>query len=738
MGTRTLWAVVASILLLASLVRSGEHGLIRRLAQNDARAVEAWRALSSEERVARLRVGLRSNDKQIAYLSARVLDPRCLDLEELRHQATLLASRPEWFARDLKTRSPAWFDDHTPMPFGSPDLPKIWAAACSVADLPGATERLVYYHRALVPEQIPILVEHFDRAGPAVFLALAQQLRLVAGFSDVHRGAAARGFLYALDRLRCERAGKPRPRMKDTSADSLSKASFLRLAKASLGNLFDRDGFQVGRGPSLHPPRAWLVRWAREINLSADDIPFLGEVADLADEEIDEEFVAWAIRELGRLDARKELREIAADGDTRAVLAAAELARKGDSAPYRRFLRDKDWSVVLTMAWHALPVEARRRRLGEILIVPGYSDLEPWGRYEMAALYGARVRDEDIDWIGKNLLTVDAQPERVAAYFAQVHTGALTAELAGELARRLKAPEANGWISGPANHVEPDRWRVLGSLEAANRTAVVQLLDHWASRKAGGLTALALLGEARHVDAMLAAASDLDTDGALLGRVRDPRIEKHLRNRVEAGEDEAVVALAIQYGLPEPLRRWLDDPDDVERKLVLNRDPVGAVLHAARKDPGAARGWKLASLGHTTDKRAITFLRELRSRRNLKQYWAATGGLAIAGDKQAAQEFGTLMREGRIWVLDRLDGGQVLTMGRRKEWVEFWISRLNTNCCLSYIATSVLGEIYPTFRIEHAAIDYGRKDRFFQEWIAAHDFRYSRILNGLVPVAKAQ
>jgi hypothetical protein len=76
-------------------------------------------------------------------------------------------------------------------------------------------------------------------------------------------------------------------------------------------------------------------------------------------------------------------------------------------------------------------------------------------------------------------------------------------------------------------------------------------------------------------------------------------------------------------------------------------------------------------------------------------------------------------------------------MGGEKEWIDFWVSRINTNCCVSFYAISTLTEVFPTIPLEHDQIlDYGRKDRFARAWIDRYSFRHSRILDGLVPVAK--
>jgi hypothetical protein len=390
-------------------------------------------------------------------------------------------------------------------------------------------------------------------------------------------------------------------------------------------------------------------------------------------------------------------------------------------------LRESDAMLPETLAWYATPVEARRHRLGRILIGPAHEDLLPSVRYEIGAEHEVRIREEDLAWIGANLRKVDADPVRVAEYFGQVYAQGLTAAVAGNLAGRLihvdEEPESAALVLAP--------------LEVADRDALVRMLDYGAAKKRGwALLHLARLGEARHVPGMLAASSEWDYEGWVLGRVRDPRVEPHLRKRAEEGEAPAVQALALQYGLPEPLRVLLEDPSDEERQLVLKRDPVGAVVLAAK----AAGGWRLARLGLARDERATAYLRELREQRHEGRYWAATAGLALAGDAQAAAEFGGLMRDGRIWLLDSLADHHVLTLGGRPEWVEFWLSRVNTNCCPSYLAIEcALSGIYPTFPLDHDGIvDYASKERFARAWLEAHRFGPSRLLDGLVPVAKSR
>ncbi|MHC4490410.1 MAG: hypothetical protein ACYTDU_02130 [Planctomycetota bacterium] len=718
MGTRLLLVAVA---VMAAPAYGQEHSLLRRLAHGEAGAEDQWHSLSAEEQVGLLRAGLQVKDPRIQYLAARALDPHGLSLEEVRLQAAVLVSHAEWI-RDPRAATPSWAEEIT-LPIGCPDLPGLWRTAASVADLPGAREQLVYYHRALLPEHIPTLVGQLERAGPEAFHALANTLRLVADYTSEHRPVAARGFLYALERLRRERKKEPRSRGEDLTIDPASKAAFVALAKAAWG--FDRNGFSVKGAPSLVPPHAWLVRWAREVAWAKEDIPFLSQAMWRAENPIAK---AWAIRRLGALGAREVLLELAEGEDSLAVPGAAELVRLGEPARFLELLAETDWALPSSLAWYATPVEARRRWLGGVLLSPWVTDLVPVARYELEAEHEVRVREEDLAWIGENLRNIDAHPARVADYFAQVYPKGLTATVAAGLARRLRdvrdEPE-----SGPL---------LLAPLEVANRDALVRLLDHWAAKGQGwALLYLARLGEARHVPAMLAAWSDRDFEGWVLGRVRDPRVEQHLRKRAEAGYAPAVEALAIYYGLPDSLRMLLEDPTEAERRLVLKRDPVAAALHAVSADPAGAVPWRVARLGLARDERATAFLRTLQEQRQHCQYWAATAGLALAGDAQARREFGALMREGRIWLLDRLVDGQVLTLGGRPEWIDFWLSRVNTNCCLSYVAITVLTGIYPTIPLEHDGIvDYASKERFARAWLDAHAFRPSHILDGLVPVAK--
>jgi hypothetical protein len=701
-------AVIAFLLMAAS---ANAQDLLRRLEKGEA--VDEWRRLPPEKQVALLREGLQVGDPKIRYLAARILDPHCLSLEEVRLQAAVLVSHAEWL-KDPDAATPKWADRNT-LPIGSPDIPRLWRTAAAAADLPGAREQLVYYHRALLPEHIPVLVGQLERAGPEVFRAAADNLRLVADYTSKHRDVAARGFLYVLERVSRERSKQARPRAEDVTLDPKSKAAFIVLAKAAWAP--DRG---TRYGVKIRPPHAWLVRWAREIAWKKEDVPFLSRILWRSDLPIAEE---WATRRLGKLEVRETLLELAEGEDSLAGPGAAELARLGEPARFLQLLSGEDvWEPIGALAWYATPVEARRRRLGTIL--QGYvaSDLMPLARYELEAGHEVRIREEDLAWIAENLSKIDADPVQIAAYFGQVHPEGLTAEIARGLARRLRSVEN-----------EPDYARqILAPLEVANRAALVELLDHWAAQgRSWALHYLARLGEARHVPAMLAASSEIPA--WVLGRVRDRRVERHLRARLEEGDTWAVEPLAIYYGLPETLRFVLKGSDE-EIRLVLKRDPVAAALDAVRVDP---KPWHVARLGLAQDGRATAFLRRLREQHHRGRYWAATAGLALAGDAAAAAEFGALIKEGRIWLLDRILDHQVLTLGLRPEWIDFWLSRINTNCCLSYMAIDVLSQVYPTFPVEHDRIlDYACKERFAREWLASYAFRHSRLLDGFLPVGE--
>ncbi len=722
-------SVILVALAAAAHAEDRELALLRGLMRDEGGASGDWSKLPHARQVELLLRGLRCDDADIAYLAARALDAGCLSLDEVRLQARILVSRPEWI-RDRDAARPPWARPGR-LPLGAEDLAGLWKAACSVEDLPGAQEQLLYYHRAALPEHIPMLVEHLDRAGPEVFHALVGTLQLVAGYTDEHRAVAARGFLYALERVRRERAGRPAPRMGQIEDDPTSKAAFLKLARA---RWLGPDGFAVEGAPSLGAPHGWILRWAREVPLSKADIPFLTDIVSRAEESEDPEDMPeapWAIRCLGELGAREQLADLA-DGDGAvAVWASAELARRGAPARFHEMLGESDdWSLPRTMAWHADPVEARRRRLAQILLDPGLGDIEPLARYDAEAEYGLRIREEDLAWIGANLVAIDAQPERVAAYFAQVYPDGMTAEVAADVGRRLRdSPADPDGLAG-----------MLARIEVVDRDALVRLLDHWGARgRREALHALARLGEARHVPAMLAswADGDFEAEEWVLGRVRSPEVEERLRAGAESGDASAVKALAILYGLPEPLREFLEDPSEAQRALVLERDPVGAVLHALREDLSEVYPSWIARTGLARDGRVVALLREIRGKRHLGLYWAATAGLALGGDEEARRELGAVMREARTWLLDDILDGEVLTMGGQKEWVDLWVSRVNTNCCLSYDAISILTEVFPTIPLVHDRIlDFGRKDRFARAWIDRHGFARSRLLDGLLPVAK--
>jgi hypothetical protein len=681
MRTCTLLGVV----FLVAAAACANDGLLRRLAGGaDEDAVEAWEALAPAERVSRLRAGLRSRDPEVAYVAARAASASCLSLDEVRLQASILARRPEW-VRNPDAARPAWAD-LGPLPVGTDDLPAIWKAARALDEWPAASP-VTEFHRALTADLIPALVAELPHAGPAARAALVADLASVASLSDAHHHDAARGFL---------------PTDAAADVDPSSEAAFWALASDA--------------------PRAWVLRWADRIAFDAAGVPRLRALLAGADEGWRFETASRVARALAACGAREDLRALAAGEDVAARYAAAELALAGEPARFRE-MRELGWPLE-SLEWRVDPKGERRRWYDATLHGDRSGRCEdPRERRASTLVDGIVVPDEELDAIGAALLD-GGHALAAARYFTKIHPDGLTPAVATRLAGLVCAND----------DVIVD-W-APGALEAVDRAALVRILEKHAAWPEDGLELLARLGEARRVPEMLASWEGWDRPESL-GYVRRPEVERFLVERAKAGNASALATLAVYDGLPEILAtELLRDPTDAVRAMVLRRDPVGAALAVVAGDPSAPGARTVARLGLVRDPRAAALLRGLRDRRELGRYWEATAGLALAGDDAARAELGGLMRDGRTWLLDALVDGTILTMGGAQEWVDFWVSRLDTNCCMSFQACAVLRELYPTIPLENGGT-YTLDDHqaFVRAWLRTRTFRESRLAGGRLPAA---
>jgi hypothetical protein len=728
---------VVALLLLAACAAP----LPRRLADGDPKAEEEWEGLTPERQLEVMREGLRGGDPEARRVAAAALDPMCLTLEEIRLQMAVLAARP----LEIEESPYDWTSSH-PLPVGSPDLPAIWKASTKAECSDALVRTLVELHRASLPSHIPALVALLPDANSDLLPVFLWQLALLADETDEYRGDVARGLIYVLGRIRSERPGGPPPRPLPIHIDE--REAFLTLAEATWGLAPDGGFGKAYLEPAkvwAMAPSLWLHRWAKDVRLVAADRPFLARVVREAEPR---QARVWAARRLGQLGDDATLRKIAAGDEDVALVAAAELAKRGDRTRLEELLQEEP---SLTLLWFAAPEQAREawtRQCREL--VKDAKDAiergEAWSPWlliekpdETEAEWGIRIAPEDLSWIGEQLVALDAPPETLALHYLDRNPDALTAEAARGVLARLS----------PMDPYSLEDF--LGLCEVRDRAAVVETLDRWAGTeeaKTEALLFLARLGETARAEEMIAARDD-DPEWWAIGRVRDPRVAAFLEEKAK-GDDPptALDGLATFHGLEQPgfAQRsefidadWAEEPFAGARRLIVEGKPVEAVIRLAERDDLAE--WAAAALAGSRDPAAIAFLRRMREERWRGVYWVATAALATSGDADAMAEWRAFLAEDRTWMIDSLQGWNtrrwsILTAGGDEALVRHWVSRINTNCCQKFYAYCALFGLYPTIALENEGPgDWGQKGKAIAAWLDGHTFRKSEILGGFVPGA---
>jgi hypothetical protein len=94
-----------------------------------------------------------------------------------------------------------------------------------------------------------------------------------------------------------------------------------------------------------------------------------------------------------------------------------------------------------------------------------------------------------------------------------------------------------------------------------------------------------------------------------------------------------------------------------------------------------------------------------------------------------------LVADLRTPVLDEIAERRFLTLGGDPRWVDFWVARLDSNCCLSFHAEEALRAVFPTLPAESGAEHLTPQRRLAERWFARHRGRFvwSRLLDGWVP-----
>lgn len=192
-----------------------------------------------------------------------------------------------------------------------------------------------------------------------------------------------------------------------------------------------------------------------------------------------------------------------------------------------------------------------------------------------------------------------------------------------------------------------------------------------------------------------------------------------------AAGDEGAVELLRRLGAP---RGWR-----LREEEGPSPPPEERLRRALEEDPSPGEVARLGLLGGP----ALPVLRRLRDERHRGLRWAATAGLAIAGDGAAREEFLALLADDRTFLYDPWWGDPVgLALNGDPAALAHWRSRVGSNCCLWGCAAAVLRAWYPTLPCEVRVGDFdgtaARAAAWWERW--GHRLRWSRLADGWVPV----
>lgn len=740
-------------------------GLLASDEASRAAAVDAWKALAPAAQAAAVRAGLGSARADVAHAAAVVASPWWLDADDLERWSRAISLQP--LARFLPP--PGWGDVvGRDLIFGSQDLPALWRAIGANEDA-GPAIGYESLHRCLAPAHVPALVALLPAVGPEAFPALAWDVLNQAqqAASDAQHDLYVKAFRYTIQRLQAAAAGRPVPRWEDVPepAPRLGiPAAALELVRAAWpapgeGRVLlpaPQAGSAEARRVAALDPGLWLARWLRRTTPAESDLDVLLEIAQLPHAPMQARW--WAGRQAARFEGRAAGRVMAqilaaGGGDDAALGAAAEAAARGRPEAWRSLDHDPPPGV----RWLADP--ARAAELAWRALASGElpSELEGLERAFDAYDLGIDIPRASLDDLAARVRAGGAPPRAELAFLARVMPEAMTAADALRIVER--------WMGAPRVDAsgDEDLRKDLAALEVRAPGALVLLLRRWADAEASpegreaALALLARLGDTALAEAMAATLPSGALEARHVARVRSPAIEAGLRALLEAStaagdlerEAEAVEALAIFAGCPEPLAGYLGPAAIREdaagratyaeaRALVLAGDPVGAVLLQTRAGTTFSDGsidW-VAGFGRSRDPRVAERLRGWRQAAGSGLYWPATAALALQGDVQARTEWERFLRSARTFLIEDLQCSALCTLDGDPALVSHWIEMLGTNCCLAWNALEVLGPLLPTAPLgDVAAGDGGRACATARAWHALHGphLAPSRLLDGLVP-----
>jgi len=738
-GNGTWYRFLFALLAGCAGARDPDVAIFRSLADErapgHAAAAAAWGDLAPAERLARIRAGIRSGDPAVARVAAALADPLALDLDEIRRAMSICAA------------DPAWVENAEGWGFGIPEMAAIVRTA---ATTPGFTT--VFwgtfggeFHRALDVSHAEDLVALLETPNDEVAWQIVEWLDQLAANTtrDETRPLFAKAFLYWQARRDAAEAGTPVPPLAsiEAKADGPGVPAAVRaLLRAEIA------GDAAHGGPHFVP---WLLRWLFDLEPTPDDVPFLLEV--VAARRTSPDYAAWAVRGLASLDpggSRTGWRSFAEGEDAAAVAAASELARRGDPARLREIQTAGGPGAARAAihAWETDPEDARRRWIEAAASDSERVDLRPNARAGYELDHGVRIRDEDLEALGRALVAGGEPRPGTAWFFGSVLPETVTPKIAEAMAKRLSGLAEDDYRSTEETY---EIETTLACLEVRAPEVVRSLLADWARRftdwrRTEALEFLARLGDESQIDAMLASWVEWEHQYHL-GRVSHPRIAAFLREKVHDSELHiaawACSALAVASGLPgefmEELYSCTDEGQTLESVTravaarLLANDAEGAVFAMADVD--------VRPLGSIRTEKTLARLRHVRANRLMDGrpiYWPATAALATAGDADALAEWRAFVRDGRVQMFDALrdESGRVVIA--RPETAADWIPHLDANCCLAFHAYSALSAAFPTAPIDHNdPIEKARNRVAFERWHARHrgSFVWSRILDGYVP-----
>lgn len=534
----------------------------------------------------------------------------------------------------------------------------------------------------------------------------------------------------------------------------------------------------------------WVRRWLLDTTPSTADIPFLGHVIDRglsprSGWPYAPAHVLWAMTHLCRFEGARGRDWVRAwarqrEDVPRAWYASVALARQGEREPFDALRAAADAREIpkqdmpdLDLTWFVDRADARQRAAEAIRrLRPEYLDkrhaLTPEYRRYALRDDGLRIEDADLEAIAAHLWKHadedgHAGALRLLRFHTYVHPASLTPERARALLVALRAWLAREDATArPAYHDalnEDDLERALPLCEVRAPEATRGLLRWWARSKHEGrlfaLECLARLGAEGHAEAYLQHWSGHEErdwrDRWHLGRVPGEAITAFLRGKApregealdvqgHAEAMDALHALLLRAGLPRAIAplfeglQWIESDDAAGSrglraawKAVLADDAVGALLQLAD-----VAGLGVHALGAVDDPRAVAWLEARRRDRDQGLYWEAT--MARGGrDPAAARDVLGLIRAGRTWILEDLEGGGVRRIPAPVLTHEL-TAALDTNCCLGWAAHVLLQEVHPWLPFDAGFGGAGTEAT--RAYLAGHAWAHSEIFGGPVPAPR--